>query len=60
MDACIIEYIQSCPERQEDKSRRRRRKNGLLSPLELPHAPWQVIAMNSIMGLPESMGCAEL
>ena len=59
MDADIREYIRSCLECQQDKSRRHR-QYGLLSPLEPPHAPWQSIAMDFIMDLPESMGCTEL
>ena len=59
MDDDMIKYIQSCPNCQQDKSRRHR-KYGLLSPLELPYAPWQSIAMDFITDLPESMGCSEL
>jgi hypothetical protein len=53
MDNDIIAYIRSCPDCQKDKSRRHR-NYGLLSPLELPHAPWQSIAMDFIVDLPES------
>ena len=44
---------------QRDKSRRHK-QYGLLSPLELPHAPWQSIAMDFITDLPPSNGCTEL
>ena len=59
MDSDIIGYIQSCLECQQDKSRRHR-QYGLLSPLELPYAPWQSIAMDFITDLPESSMCTEL
>ena len=59
MDTDITEYIQACPDCQRDKSRRHRRY-GLLSPLELPHAPWQSTAMDFITDLPRSNGCTEL
>jgi len=59
MDDAIIKYVQSCSECQKNKSRRHR-KYGLLSPLELPHAPWQSIAMDFITDLPESEGCDQL
>ena len=59
MDDDIIQYIQSCPNCQHDKSRRHR-KYGLVSPLELPYALWQSIAMDFITDLPQSMGCSEL
>ena len=59
MDTDIAEYIQACPDCQRDKSRRHRRY-GLLSPLELPYAPWQSIAMDFITELPRSNGCTEL
>ena len=59
MKAQIIGYIQSCPTCQHDKARRHRRY-GLLSPLELPHAPWESLSMDFITGLPFSEGCDEL
>ena len=46
MGEAIIDYIRLCPDCQRDKSRRHK-QYGLLSPLELPHAPWQSIAMDS-------------
>ncbi len=59
MKAEIVEYIQSCPTCQQDKAKRHK-QYGLLSPLELPHAPWQSISMDFITGLPVSRGCDEL
>ena len=59
MDTDITEYIQACPDCQRDKSRRHTRY-GLLSPLELPYAPWQSIAMDFITELPRSNGSTEL
>ena len=59
MDTDITEYIQVYPDCQWDKSRRHRRY-GLLSPLKLPYAPWQSIAMDFITDLPRSNGCTEL
>ena len=53
MDTDITAYIQACPDCQRDKSRRHRRY-GLLSPLELPYATWQSIAMDFITDLPQS------
>lgn len=58
MDA-DINYTQSCPECQQDKSCRHR-KYGLLSSLELLHALWKSIAMDFITHLPESMSYTEL
>jgi hypothetical protein len=59
MNEAIVDYIRSCPDCQRDKSRRHR-QYGLLSPLELPHAPWQSIAMDFITDLPASDGHTEL
>src|SRR5258706_3965728 len=59
MDNDIIKYIQSCPDCQSNKARRHR-SYGLLSPLELPHAPWQSIAMDFITELPKSEDHNEL
>ena len=59
MNKDIIKYVQSCPNCQKDKAKRHQRY-GLLSPLELPHAPWQSIAMDFITDLPMSNGCNEL
>ena len=59
IDQSIIDYIRSCPDCQRDKCRRHK-QYGLLSPLELPHAPRQSIAMDFITDLPTSNGCTEL
>ena len=59
MKRTIIEYIQSCLPCQQNKARRHR-KYGLLSPLELPHAPWTSLSMDFITGLPLSSGCDEV
>ncbi len=59
MDEEIISYVQSCPECQKNKSRRHR-SYGLLSPLELPHTPWQSIAMDFITDLPLTDGYNQL
>ena len=59
MNDGIIKYVQSCPACQEDKARRHR-QYGLLSPLELPFAPWQSIAMDFITDLPLSNGFNQL
>ena len=55
----ITEYILACPDCQHHKSWCHRRY-GLLSPLELPSAPWQSIAMDFMTDLPRSNGCTEL
>ena len=59
MDSHIEKYIQACHDCQRDKYRRHR-SYGLLSPLELPYAPWQWIAMDFITDLPRSNNCTEL
>ena len=59
MDTDIMKYVQACPDCQGDKSRHHRRY-GLLSPLELPYAPWQSLAMDVTTELPRSNGCTEL
>ena len=58
MDTDITEYVQACPDCQRDKCRCHRRY-GLLSPLELPYAPWKSITMDFITELPRSNGCTE-
>ena len=55
----IIEYVQSCLPYQQDKARRHK-QYGLLSPLELPYAPWQSISMDFITSLPLSNNCDEI
>jgi hypothetical protein len=59
MDQEIIEYIRSCLEYQKDKVIYYE-LYGLLSPLELPYAPWISIAMDFITDLPLSEDCHQL
>jgi hypothetical protein len=59
MDQEIIEYVRSCLECQKDKAIRHK-PYGLLSPLELPYAPWTSIAMDCITDLPLSEDCDQL
>ena len=59
MDECITDFVRSCEECQKNKLARHQ-PYGLLSPLELPYAPWQSIAMDFITDLPVSDGCDQL
>jgi len=59
MNERIIDFVQSCPECQQNKASRHR-PYGLSSPLELPYTPWQSIAMDFITELPPSEGCDQL
>jgi len=59
MNERIIDFVQSCPECQRNKASRHR-PYGLSSPLELPYAPWQSIAMDFITDLPLSNECDQL
>jgi transposase InsO family protein len=59
MDQELIEYIRSCLECQKDKATRHK-PYGLLSPLDLPYAPWISIAMDFITDLPLSEDCEQL
>jgi len=59
MDECIIDYVRSCSECQKNKAARHH-PYGLSSPLELPYAPWQSIAMVFITELPLSEECDQL
>jgi len=59
MNERIIDFVQSCPECQQNKASRHQ-PYGLSSPLELSYAPWQSIAMDFIMELPVSEGCDQL
>jgi len=59
MNERIIDFVRSCPECQKNKAARHQRY-GLSSPLELPYAPWQSIAMDFITELPLSEGCDQL
>jgi len=59
MEERIIDFVQSCPECQRNKATRHQ-PYGLSSPLELPYAPWQSIAMDFITELPLSEDCDQL
>jgi len=59
MNERIIDFVRSCPECQKNKSSHHA-PYGLSSPLELPYAPWQSIAMDFITELPLSEGCDQL
>ena len=59
MNERIIDFVRSCPECQQNKATRHL-PYGLSSPLELPYAPWQSIAMDFITELPVSEGCDQL
>jgi len=59
MNERIIDFVRSCPECQQNKASRHQ-PYGLSSPLELPYAPWQSIAMDFITELPCSEGCDQL
>jgi len=55
----IIDLVRSCPGCQQNKAVRHQ-PYGLSSPLELPYAPWQLLAMDFITELPVSEGCNQL
>jgi len=59
MNERIIDFVKSCPKCQQNKASRHQPYR-LSSPLELPYAPWQSIAMDFITELPESEGCDQL
>jgi len=59
MNERIIDFVQSCPKCQQNKAARHQ-PYGLSSPLELPYAPWQSIAMDFITELPTSEGCDQV
>jgi len=59
MNVRIIDFVRSCPKCQPNKASRHQ-PYGLSSPLELPYAPWQSIAMDFIRELPVSEGCDQL
>jgi len=59
MNDRIIDFVRSCPKCQQNKASRHQ-PYGLPSPLELPYAPWQSIAMDFITELPVSEGCDQL
>jgi len=55
----IVDFVRSCPECQQNKASRHQ-PYGLSSPLELPYAPWQSIAMDFVTELPISDRCDQL
>jgi len=59
MNERIIDFVKSCPKYQKNKAARHQ-PYGLSSPLELPYAPWQSIAMDFITDLPVSESCDQL
>ena len=59
MNERIIDFVRSCPDCQQNKASRHH-PYGLTSPLELPNAPWQSIAMDFITELPLSEKCDQL
>jgi len=59
MNEQIIDFVRSYPNFQQNKAFRHQ-PYGLSSPLELPYAPWQSIAMDFITELPILNGCDQL
>ena len=59
MNERIIDLVRSCPECQHNKASQHQ-PYGLSSPLELPFAPWQSIAIDFITELPTSDDCDQL
>jgi len=59
MNKQIIDFVRSCPNCQQNKASHHQ-PYGLSSPLELPYAPWQSIAMDFITELPTSDDCDQL
>jgi hypothetical protein len=59
MNERIIDFVRSCPKCQKNKATRYQPYR-LSSPLELPYAPWQSIAMDFITDLPVSSKCDQL
>jgi hypothetical protein len=59
MDDEIIDFVRSCLQCQKNKAARHQ-PYGLLTPMELPYAPWQSIAMDFITDLPLSEQCDQL
>jgi len=55
----IFDFVRTCPEYQQNKASHHP-PYGLSSPLELPYAPWQSIAMDFITELPVSEECDQL
>jgi transposase InsO family protein len=59
MNEEIIQYVQSCPECQENRAAGNK-AYGLLQPLEPAYTTWQSIAMDFITDLPLSEGYDQL
>jgi len=59
MNERIIDFLRSFPECQKNKAARHQPYR-LSSPLELPYAPWQSIAIDFITELPLSEECDQL
>jgi len=55
----IIDFVRSCPECQQNKAFRHQ-PYWLSSPLKLPYAPWQSIAMDFITEIPTTEECDQL
>ena len=56
MNKQITDFVRSCLQCQKNKAARHQ-PYGLLTPMELPHAPWQLIVMDFITDLPLSDEC---
>jgi len=59
MNEQITDFVRSCLQCQKNKAARHQ-PYGLLTPMELPYAPWQSIAMDFITDLPLSEQCDQL
>ena len=59
MNEQITDFVRSCLQCQKNKAARHQ-PYGLLTPMELPHTPWQWIAMDFITDLPLSDECDQL
>ena len=59
MNEQIADFVRSCLQCQKNKAARHQ-PYGLLTPMELPYAPWQSIAMDFITDLPLSEQCDQL
>jgi len=59
MNEQITDFIRSCLQCQKNKATRHQ-PYGLLTPMELPYAPWQSITIDFITDLPQSEQCNQL
>lgn len=50
----VVKYVKSCHSCQQNKSSNQK-PGGLLQPLPVPERPWQIVSMDFIMGLPETL-----